>query len=138
VLNSTVLRTSRRRFLADQSGSTAVEFVLILPALLALLIGTINLSVMIFSYTALHYAAEAAARCATAQTSVCTNKAATESFAGTAYKGPGAAAFTYSQTTDTNGLPLCNQVVGTLSYDFTIGIASMTVPLSATACYPLG
>lgn len=138
MLTSKAFNTSARRFLAEQSGTTAVEFVLVLAALIALVIGTINVSIMIFSYTTLHYAAEDAARCATAQTLVCKDKLTTESYAGTAYKGPGTAAFAYSQTLDTNGLPLCNQVVGTMNYNFTTGITWMTVPLSATACYPLG
>ena len=127
-----------RRLLADQSGATAVEFVLVLAATVILMIGTINVSFMIYSYTTLHYAVEEAARCATAKTLVCKDKATTESYAGTAYKGLGDASFAYSQTLDTNGLPLCNQVVGTANFNFTTGITSMTVPLSATACYPLG
>lgn len=135
---SSALRKTIRRFVAEQSGSTAAEFVLILVPLVALVIGTINASLMLFSYTTLHFATEDAARCATARTSVCKDEATTESFAGRAYAGPGTPTFKYTQPLDANSQPLCNQVVGTLNYNFMTGITSMIVPLSAKACYPLG
>jgi hypothetical protein len=123
---------------ADVAGTTAAEFALVLIPLVFLLLGTINASIMMFSATALHFAAEDAARCATVNATACGTSALTTTYASSAYKGPGAPTFVPAVILDSNSHPLCNQVTGTLNYNFTTGITTTIIPISASACYPLG
>ncbi|HEX5380010.1 MAG TPA: TadE/TadG family type IV pilus assembly protein [Phenylobacterium sp.] len=121
------------RALRDQRGSTAAEFALVLFPLILLTIGSINVGVMIYTVTTLHFAAEDAARCATVKTTVCTDPAATATYAASRYKGA-VSGVTFVQTT----APCGNVVTGTVTYRFSTGLTATPVPLSASACYPLG
>jgi Flp pilus assembly protein TadG len=125
-------RRSSQEFLRDPGGASAAEFVLILPGLILLVIGTINIGMMMYTTTALHFAVEDAARCATVKAaSVCTNPTTTAAYAASHYGGPSAATFVRSSTA-------CGWVVtGTTNYKFTTGLTNTTSPISATACYPL-
>lgn len=116
----------------EERGAAAVEFVLILAPMIMLTIGAINLSLMIYTVSTLNFAAEDAARCMTVKTTVCTNTTTTSAYAKTRYKGPVAPTFTPTS------VACGNKVVGTANYKFTTGFTTTTIPLSASACYPLG
>jgi Flp pilus assembly protein TadG len=120
------------RFLRSDLGATAAEFALILPLLTLVTIGSINLGVMMYTVTSLHYAVEDAARCATVQAPVCTASGKTPvTYAATRYKGIGAATFRLTK-------PSCgNLMTGTVAYIFQAGLVSMSVPMTAKACRPL-
>ena len=47
---------------ADDGGSTAVEFAIIAPVIVLILVGIVNLSLMLFSIGGMHFAVEDAAR----------------------------------------------------------------------------
>lgn len=119
-------------FLSSSRGSTAVEFALILGPLVLLSIGTINLSLMMYTVSALHFAVEDAARCSSVKTTICTDAAATATYAAAHYQSVGATA-TFTRTTAACG----NQVVGVANYPFVTGLSKINVPISAAACYPL-
>lgn len=124
-------RPQSRDLWNDQSGATAAEFVLILAPLILLVIGTINIGMMMYTTTALHFAAEDAARCATVKSTICTNPTTTAAYAASHYGGIGAATFVRSSTA-------CGWVVtGTMNYNFTTGLTNTVFPISASACYPL-
>lgn len=128
----TARQTLLRSLWREQRGAAAVEFVLILAPMVMLTIGAINLSLMLYTVSTLNYAVEDAARCSTVKTTICTNQATTSTYAKTRYKGPVAPTFTRSSAA-------CgNRVVGTANYKFTTGFTTTTIPLSASACYPLG
>ena len=61
---------TRRNFLRDPSGSSAVEFAVVGPVFLMLVIGMMYGCLMIFSTASLHYAVEEGARCASIRTTV--------------------------------------------------------------------
>lgn len=121
-----------RILLRDQNGAAAAEFVLILAPLILLVMGTINLGMMMYTTSALHFAVEDAARCATVKAAtVCTNPTTTAAYAASHYGGPSPATFVRSSTA-------CGWVVtGTTNYKFTTGLTNTTIPISASACYPL-
>jgi Flp pilus assembly protein TadG len=118
-----------RRLLRDLRGATAAEFALILPALILLTLGTINLCLMLYTVVTLHFAVEDAARCASVSLT-CPTAAATETFAAAQYKGPTLTP-TFVATSDT----VSNTVTGTASYVFSTGLTSTTIPLSAKGSY---
>jgi Flp pilus assembly protein TadG len=133
---------SGKRCLRDAvSGSMALEYGLLLPVLLLLIFGTMDVGRLIWTYTTLHRAVEASARCAAINTVTCGTpaqvaiRAASEAWGLTVTP----AAFT-SQTLS------CGAKV-TANYDFTLLIPWIggdrpeglpnTLTLTVSACYPL-
>ena len=121
----------RSRFLADVRGAAAVEFALVLPMFLTLLIGGFFSAFLLFTAGGLHYAVERAARCARIQTSVCTDAAATQNYAQSQFSGYGVTP-TFTATSTTCG----QQVTGSATFEMNIFVTRLSVPLTAEACYP--
>jgi len=57
----------------NQDGTTAVEFAIIAPVFIMLILGTIGFCFALFLVGSLHYAVEDGARCASVKTTICTN-----------------------------------------------------------------
>jgi Flp pilus assembly protein TadG len=120
-----------RCLLSDDTGAAAAEFALIIPGLVLMSVGASYLVMMMWASSALHYATEDAARCASVRPTTCTSAGVTQTYAATRYTGPGTPTFTATS-------PACGkQVAATLAYSLNTGLARISVPLSATACYPL-
>lgn len=124
----------------DEQGSSAVEFALVAPMFLALMFGIINLSIVLFGVVTMHFAAEDAARCYAVKTTVCTDAATTATYAASRYSGPAMSViFTASkdgQCHATGGAGDGHKVVANGSYQLFTGLANLTVPVSASACFP--
>ncbi len=122
----------------DERGASAVEFVLVLPILLLISIGTINLCLMLFAVSSLHHSVEEAARCASIKTAVCSDPATTRTYAQVRYTGPKLTGMLVTPSLNTTcGTGVSgNQVVAAGSFSLKTGIRTFSVPLSATACYP--
>ena len=104
-----------------------MEFALEGPPFLMLLVGIMYASIVVFSAASMHYAVEGAARSYSVNAS---SAAAAQSYAQSLYSGVSSPTFTAST-------PSCgHQVIGTLSLALNAGMATWTVPLSATACFP--
>jgi TadE-like protein len=112
-------------------GTTAVEFGIILPALITLLVGALYLCMGLFVAGSLQFAVEDAARCASVNTGTCKDAGTITSFASSRYFGPGSApTFTYAAAA-------CgNSVTGSTNFAANLGIKTITVPISAAACFP--
>jgi Flp pilus assembly protein TadG len=120
----------RGTFLRDRRGTSAIEFAFVGPVFLMMVIGMMYGCMMLYSMASLHYAVEEGARCASVKATVCTDSNSIVSYTQTAYKGPNSPTFT--STT-----PACGHAVtGTTNFGFNMGVKTMTVPLSATACFP--
>jgi Flp pilus assembly pilin Flp len=115
----------------DQQGTTAVEFAIIAPVFIALLVGTIALCVALFLIGSLHFAVEDGARCASVKTTICSDAATTVAYTQSRYFGPDVSpTFTYAAAA-------CgNSVSASISYSMNVGFRTFTVPISATACFP--
>lgn len=115
----------------DERGATAVEFALVAPAAVMLLVGIMSLSLLLFSVGNMHFAVEAAARCASAIPSVCSSPEAVVAYANSRYSGALITpVFTYSSAA-------CgNQVSASITYTLDVGMFQQSVPLSATSCFP--
>lgn len=122
-------RQPRRR------GAAAIEYALILPAVLLFVIGIIDTGRLIWTYTTLSRAAEAAARCAAVNTTDCGTAGQIQSYAAAQAWGLTIDAGAFTVAAADCGI----QVTG--SYDFTFAIPAFTkdfgtITLTATACYP--
>ena len=119
--------TGRRTasFTVCQAGATAVEFALILPALAALLVGGLYTSA-----AGLHNAVEQAARCYSVNANSCGSSASAQTYAQSQYYGISSPTFTATTT------GCGHQVKATLTIAFNAVVTHVSVPLSATACFP--
>ena len=124
------------------SGSAAAEFALIIPVLCLLLLGSIGLSTMMSVTSALHFAVEKAARCASINAALtggttCAGSTAVQTYAATQYRGPALTGLAFALTAAT-AANCGNRVVATGTYVLRTGLATLNVPISAAACYPTG
>lgn len=132
------LRNSLRpAWLKDVRGSTAAEFALILTPLVLLTLGTINLGLMLYTVSTLHFAVQDTARWASIQWTIsgaAPSDTAIQAHASAQYVGP-----TLSVTFVRDTSAACpNTIKGTADYNFTTGLTTTVVPLSVSSCYPLG
>ena len=122
-------------------GSIAVEYAIVLPALLMFLLGLVDAGRLFWSYTTLSRSVAAASRCAAVDTNNCPTASAVQSYAaGQAWGLNPSPAFTVTTAAACGG----TQVQGTTVFQFFTpwfyGAAPFgagnTLTLSATACYP--
>lgn len=124
-------------FWHDDRGAAAVEFAMLAPAFLMMLIGTVMMAMMLFTNSSLHFAVQAAARCASVKTTVCTNTATTQAFAASNYFGATTKPTFVCTGRVCGGTAACgNKVSGTISFTLDVGMARYVTPLRADACYP--
>jgi Flp pilus assembly protein TadG len=122
--------TQRLPIIKCEAANVAVEFALVLPALIMLVVGTVYAGLAVYSVSGLYSAVEAAARCYSINASQCGNASTTQTYAQSQYHGTNQPVFTASTAA-------CGyQVSATMSLVLNAGVASWTIPLSATACYP--
>jgi hypothetical protein len=113
------------------NGTTAVEFAMVLPPFLMLLLGIMYGSLAIYTAASLHYAVEGAARCYSFMPACAGSATTTQSYAKSLYLGPGSPTFTAST-------PSCGHQVNATLKNVVPGtyVAPLNVTLSATACFP--
>src|SRR5208337_2154120 len=100
---------SAERFLRCVRGATAVEFALVMPAFLALVLGGLSVCVLLYSNVSLQDAVEQGARCFSVNTATCGSASAAQTYAQGFYYGIGAPTYTAST-------PACgHQVAATLT-----------------------
>ena len=115
----------------DEHGTTLIEFAIVGPLFIGLVIGILYLCLALFLVGSLHYAVEEGARCASIRSTVCSDQTTTISYAKNHYYGPSSPNFTY------NPAAACgNSVSASISYVLQLGLTQVTVPIAATACYP--
>jgi hypothetical protein len=114
----------------EVAGTTAVEFAILLPAFLALVVGSVNVAIGLFTVTSLNFAVQQAARCASVDATDCGDADAIQTYAGGRFYAPGHPTFVYTASA-------CgNLVSGAIDYRISAIVASFTVPISASACFP--
>jgi Flp pilus assembly protein TadG len=127
----TAPRRSPRALWHDDRGAAAVEFALVAPAAIMLLAGIVSLSLLLLSVGNMHYAVEAAARCASAMPTVCDSPSATVAYANSRYSGA------LITPVFTHVAAACgNQVNATATFTLDVGMFRQSVPLSVTSCFP--
>lgn len=105
---------------------------MLLPVYSGLTLAVLTGGFLMFAAASLHFAVEGAARCSSVMTTTCTSATTTQTYATNHYYGPSSPAPTFTASS-----PACgHQVVGTVTYVLNAGLATYSVPLSATACFP--
>jgi Flp pilus assembly protein TadG len=133
-----MLSARQLRSESHRRGAAAIEYALILPVMLLFVLGIMDAGRLLWTYTTLYRAAEAAARCAAINTTDCGTAAQIQSHAVAEAWG-----LTVSPSAFTVTTPSCGVQVRA-AYDFTFIIPGLdivvplgTITLNATACYPL-
>jgi hypothetical protein len=126
-----IVRNLLKSLCLNQEGTTAVEFAIVAPVLILLLIGTIGLCFALFLVGSLHFAVEDGARCASVQTTICSDATSTIAYTQSRYLGPNVSpTFTYATAA-------CGKSVSaSISYSMDVGFRTFVIPISATACFP--
>jgi hypothetical protein len=121
-----------RHLLGDQRGTTAVEFAIVGPIFIFLLIGILYLCMCLTVAGSLHYAVEEGARCASVRTTVCSDETSTIAYTQNHYYGPSSLpTFTY------DAAAACGHSVGgSINYMVDLGLQQIAVPITAAACFP--
>lgn len=128
----------RSGWLWSQRGAAAVEYGLILPAVLLFIFGIIDVGRLMWTYTTLNRATQAAARCGAIDMNNCATIAQIQTRAVNEAWGLTITSSAFTPTAAACGV----QVVGTYSFVFVIpalaGASPLgTITLQATACYPI-
>jgi hypothetical protein len=116
----------------DERGTTVVEFAIVAPVFLLLVVGMLFMSIGLFTVGSLHYAVEEGARCASVKSTVCADQSTTLAYIQSHYFGPGTTPnFVYNPTA------ACGQSVSaSLNYVMDLGLTQFTIPIAAAACFP--
>lgn len=132
-----MLRVQNSPSALSRRGATTVEYALVLPMLLLFVLGIMDTGRLLWAYTTLYRAAEAAARCAAVNTADCGTTTQIKNRAVAEAWGLNVNASAFTVSTQACGV----QVRANHDFTFVIpgldGIAPLgTITLSATACYP--
>ena len=115
----------------DECGASSAEFALVVVPFLALIFAIIAMSMMMYTNQSLQYATEAAARCFAVDVSNCPPAGAAQTYASNRYTGPNIGPAFVATATGCG-----HTVTGTASLPLDAVVISITVPLSASACFP--
>lgn len=129
----------RRRLVRERQGVAIIEFALLMPLFVIIVIGIIELGQMLWTQTALQHAVEMAARCASINTTTCGTSATIQTYAVGQTYGMTLPNSTFTATTSTCGNTGKTGNLVTASYGFALKIpyvTSQTVTLLAQSCYP--
>jgi Flp pilus assembly protein TadG len=122
-----------RQLPGDRRGLAALEFSLLLPLFLLLILGVMQLGQLFWTQTALQHAVEMAARCASVNTTACGTAAQVQTYAATQAYGMAVAPATFTVTTPTCG----NNVAATSTFAFLTTLFPVSnITLQAQSCYP--
>jgi Flp pilus assembly protein TadG len=119
-------------YLSDEDGAAAVEFSLVFSAFVMFIVGSFYVAGMLFVGSSMQFATQAAARCASVDTTNCATNTAIQSYAATKYSGGKLATPIFVASTPTCG----HQVTASVTYSLDVGMRKISVPLSAASCFP--
>jgi Flp pilus assembly protein TadG len=120
------------RLNTDERGTTAIEFAIVGPIFIFLIIGIAFLCMGMAVAGSMHYAVEEGARCASVRKTVCSDEDTTITYTKSHYFGPGSApTFAY------NPAAACgHSVTASINYVVDMGLKKVSVPITAAACFP--
>jgi len=126
------MRWPRTSIRTDESGTTAIEFAIVGPVCIFLVIGIAFLCMGLAVAGSMHYAVEEGARCASVRKFVCSDEDTTITYTKAHYFGPGAVpTFAYDPAA------VCgHSVTASTTYVVDIGVRKISVPITAEACFP--
>jgi Flp pilus assembly protein TadG len=130
-MTAAFVRRTAGALLRRRDGAAAVEMALVLPVLMLLVLGTMELGAMAWTQAALEFAVQEAARCAIVRPDLCGSPSQTASWAAQRVVGQTVPASAFTVTTAACG----TQVRAQLAYRFKlIPIAPSAPTLTAQVC----
>lgn len=121
-----------RALRCQQQGNAMVETAVVLPAFIMVIIGGMYVAILGFTAACMQFAVQAGARCASLATSACTSDSLIVTYTQSQYRGTPAVTPTFTSATATCG----HRVSGSITVPLNIGIRTINVPLTSTACFP--
>jgi Flp pilus assembly protein TadG len=121
-----------RPFARDTAGNAAVEFGLLLPALLLFVFGIAEGGRLLWTVNALHYSVQEAARCASINKTTCGSSTQIQSFAA-GRSGAGFASSVFTAAVVGCG----NRVSASYTMPLNIPFMAHSISLTAQSCYPI-
>lgn len=126
--------------LGDTSGSTAVDYAIILPLLLMFMLGVADAGRLLWTYSTLARAIDATARCAAVDAVTCGTSAKVQTYASGQFWGVDATPLSVTSTSATCGM----SVHGSYTFSFVTPFVWIALPfgvnntltLTVSACYP--
>jgi Flp pilus assembly protein TadG len=121
------------RACSDESGTTAIEFAVTAPLFFLLLFAIFEGGLLMWTQLGLQHATEAAARCATINTSTCSSTTAIRNYAAQQAYGLSVSATAFAVSS-----PACgNQVSASYTFQFATGYFGLSaLTLNAQSCFP--
>ena len=122
------------RFKRSEGGANAVETAIVLPVFILLILAVVEAGFLFWTQSSLQFAVEAAARCATVNTTLCGSTSAVKSYAAAQVFG-----MTIPSSSFTVSQPSCGYQVS-ISYPFTFFVPALysgTISLDAKSCHPI-
>ncbi|WP_028346344.1 TadE/TadG family type IV pilus assembly protein [Bradyrhizobium murdochi] len=120
------------RLWRDNRGASALEFGLTAPVFFLFIFGVIELGLLLWTQIGLQHGAEMAARCATVDSTLCSNPDAITSYAAQQTFGLVLPSQTFTYSTPDCG----NQVSASYSFQFPAILNLSPLTLTAQACFP--
>jgi Flp pilus assembly protein TadG len=141
------MRLEVRSFRGEERGAAAVQFALLIPAMVLIVFAIVQMGQMAYAEVAMHWAVQQASRCSVIAEQYttppagdpavsCTTEAKTQTYAAALFK-PSLSSLSFVANLDqTNSPNNCKKLVGQGNYSVQIMWVSFTVPIKATSCYP--
>ena len=127
-------KSSVARALGDERGVTAIEYALLLPVVLVIVLGIIDAGRAVWTQATLNHAAGAAARCGAIDTVRCGTTAEIQAYAVDQAGGMALQPTIFAVTTAVCG----NKVTASLPLSLTLPWnGSSSITLKAEACFPM-
>jgi Flp pilus assembly protein TadG len=121
-----------RQLRRNADGTTSVEFALVAPVLFLIIFGGIQFGELLWTQSALHFAVQEAARCASVTPSTCGTASQIAAYAASETTGLGLSSSVFTATTASCG----HQVSASYQYTFvTPTLLPFTPTLTAQACF---
>lgn len=120
-------------FVRDTDGSSAIEFAILIPVFVMVLLGIMGSGILMWTQFGLQHGAEMGARCASVNTTACGTTANIQAYAVNQTYGVNPPASVFTVTT-----PACGEQVDA-SYVFDILLTDLGLPpvtLKGKSCFP--
>jgi len=122
--------------LLEDHGSSSAEFAIVAPVAISLILGSLGLSMLLWTSSSLHAAVEAAARCyaigaAHSNTTACSTTANAVTYATSKYAGPNLSPVFTAAATGCG-----HTVTGDVTFPLNTGLINLSIPLKASSCFP--
>jgi Flp pilus assembly protein TadG len=123
----------RLRFLKAEDGTSAIEFAIVGPVFIMLLVGMTEGGVLLWTQLGLQHGAEMAARCSSVNKTICGTPSAVQEYAAQRSLGVNPPASTFSVDSPACGI----QVTANYNYQFvSMNFGTASLVLTAQSCVP--